>query len=153
MLSGKHIRSRGTVTSTDRRCFERGWPPSSVMNVRRFMLGCLPTAGRPRPVSLPHPSPTCAESTVRSRQINSLAEKLALHFLKEMWSGADLEDWQVWLCNAHALGQDDAEAVEECGLGGVWLGHAAQADLAVRCGRQHDIVRLNASKLVEDGAR
>jgi uncharacterized peroxidase-related enzyme len=29
---------------------------------------------------VPDPSPTCAESTMRFRQINSLAEKLALHF-------------------------------------------------------------------------
>ena len=57
------------------------------------------------------------------------------------------------LSDAHALGQDDAEAVEQRGLGGVGLGDTAQADLAVRCGRQHDIVRLDAGKLFEDRAR
>jgi hypothetical protein len=32
---------------------------------------------------------------------------------------------------AHALGQDDAEAVEKGGLGGIGLGDAAQADIAM----------------------
>ena len=54
---------------------------------------------------------------------------------------------------AHALGQDDAEAVEERGLSGVGLGDAAQADLAVGCCRQDDVVRLNARELFEDRAR
>ena len=54
---------------------------------------------------------------------------------------------------AHALGQDDAEAIEQSGLGGVGLGDAAQADLAVGCGWQDDVVRLNACEFFEDGAR
>jgi hypothetical protein len=54
---------------------------------------------------------------------------------------------------AHALWQDDAEAVEERGLSGIGLGDASQANLAVRCGRQDDVVGLNARKLFEDGAR
>ena len=33
----------------------------------------------------------------------------------------------------HTFGQNDAEAVEECGLGGIGLSDAAQADLAVGC--------------------
>ena len=70
-----------------------------------------------------------------------------------MWSGADLEGRQVWFCNTHALGQNDAEAVEECGLSGVWLGDAPQTDLSVSCGGQDDIVRGNARELFEDGAR
>ena len=54
---------------------------------------------------------------------------------------------------AHALGQHDAEAIEKRGLGGVGLGDATQADLAVCCGRQDDVVGLDAGKLFEDGAR
>ena len=42
---------------------------------------------------------------------------------------------QFQLAQAHAFGQDDAEAVKQRGLGGVWLGDAAQADLAVAGGR------------------
>ena len=54
---------------------------------------------------------------------------------------------------AHALGQDDAEAVEQRYLGSVGLGDAAKADSAkCRC-RQDDIVRLNACELFQDGAR
>ena len=53
----------------------------------------------------------------------------------------------------HALGQDDAEAVKKRGLSGVGLGDAAQADLAARCGRQDDVVGLDARKLFEDCAR
>jgi hypothetical protein len=54
---------------------------------------------------------------------------------------------------AHSLWQDDAEAVEECGLGGIGLGDAAQADLTMGGGWQHDIVRLNSSELFEHSAR
>ena len=53
----------------------------------------------------------------------------------------------------HALGQDEAEAIEERRLGGVGLSDAAQANLAVGCGRQNDIVRLNPCELFEDRAR
>jgi hypothetical protein len=60
-----------------------------------------------------------------------------------------LEGWQVRFCGAHALGQDNAKAVEERGLCGVGLSDAAQADLAMR-GGQDDVVRLNARKLFED---
>jgi len=52
-----------------------------------------------------------------------------------------------------AFGQDDAEAVEESGLGGVGLSNAAQADLAVSGGRQDHVMRLDARKLFEDRAR
>jgi hypothetical protein len=57
------------------------------------------------------------------------------------------------LGEAHAFRQDHAEAVQECGLSGVGLGDATQADLAVCRGRQHDIVRLNARKLFKNRAR
>ena len=50
---------------------------------------------------------------------------------------------------AHALWQDDAEAIEECGLGGIGLGDAAQPDLIVGSCRQHDVVRLNSCELFE----
>jgi hypothetical protein len=63
------------------------------------------------------------------------------------------ESGQVLLGEAHALWQDDAETVEENGLRGVWLGHTAQANLAVRCGRQDDILGLNALEFFQDGAR
>ena len=55
---------------------------------------------------------------------------------------------QLVLGEAHALGQDDTEAVEQSGLGGIWLGHAAQTNLAVRCGRQDDILGLDARQTV-----
>ena len=98
-------------------------------------------------------NPTCAESAVGDRQINALAEKSSLHFCGVPGSGGGSERWRFVFGKAHALGQDNAEAVEEGGLGNVGLRHAAQADLAVCCGRQHDIVRLNASELLENGAR
>ena len=47
----------------------------------------------------------------------------------------------------------DRLADQERGLRGVGLSDTAQADLAVRCGRQHNIVRLNAGKLFEEHAR
>ncbi len=43
--------------------------------------------------------------------------------------------------------------VEERDLGGVGLGDTTQADLAVRGGRQDDVVGLDAGELLEDGAR
>ena len=53
---------------------------------------------------------------------------------------------------AHALGQNEAEAIEERGLGGVGLSDAAQADLTVEGGWQHDVMRLNAREFFEHGA-
>jgi hypothetical protein len=44
---------------------------------------------------------------------------------------------------AHALWQGDAETIEESGLRQVWLGHAAQAHLPMRCGRQNDVLGLS----------
>ena len=66
-------------------------------------------------------------------------------------SGADGESGELAVFAAHALGQDDTEAIEECGLGGVGLGDAAQANLAVGCGRDDDVVGLNAGQLLKDG--
>ena len=68
-------------------------------------------------------------------------------------SGAERKRGLIEFGQAHALGQDDAEAIKERGLGGVGLGDAAQADIAVRLGGQDDVVGLDARELVEDGAR
>src|ERR1700732_1342678 len=68
-------------------------------------------------------------------------------------SGAGCDDLELVFGDAHALGHDDAEAVEECGLVGIGLGDTSQADLAVGGGRQHHVVRLDACKLFEDRAR
>ena len=57
------------------------------------------------------------------------------------------------MVGTHALGQTEAEAIEQRGLSGIGLSDAAQADLAVGCGRQDDVVRLDAGELVEHGAR
>jgi hypothetical protein len=54
---------------------------------------------------------------------------------------------------AHSFRQDDAETVEKCGLSGVGLGHATQADPAMGRGREDDVVLLNARKLFENGTR
>ena len=51
------------------------------------------------------------------------------------------------------LGRTMPRQSSKAGLGGVWLGDAAQADLSVGCGGQDDVVRLNARELFEDGAR
>jgi hypothetical protein len=40
-------------------------------------------------------------------------------------SDADRESGQLWFGEAHTLGQDDAEAIEESGLWGVGLCDAA----------------------------
>ena len=63
------------------------------------------------------------------------------------------ESWQVLLGEAHSLWQDNTETIEESGLRRVWLGHAAQANLAMRCGRQDDVLGLNALELLQDSAR
>jgi hypothetical protein len=62
------------------------------------------------------------------------------------------ESWQVLLGKAHSLWQNDAETAEQSGLCGVWLGHAPQANLAMRCGRQDDVLGLNAFEFLQDGA-
>src|SRR6476660_6151786 len=48
-------------------------------------------------------------------------------------------------CKTHALAERDAEAVEERGLSRIWVGNAAQADVAVGCGGQDNVVRLNGA--------
>src|ERR1700722_11477775 len=68
-------------------------------------------------------------------------------------SGSSGEAWRRVLGDAHALGQDDAEAIKKRGLGVVGVSDTSQTDLAVRCGRQDDVVRLDAGKLFEDRAR
>ena len=81
-------------------------------------------------------SRSCANLGGGSRRINVLAEKSPLHFFaEELGSGAECAGRQLVLGKAHALGQDDSEAIEECGLGCVGLTDASQADLAVRRGR------------------
>ena len=87
-------------------------------------------------------SPTCAESTTRFKQINVLAEKSkksAQHFVEDGGSGGGCGGRQLPFGQSHALGQDDAEAVKQGGLGGVWLGDAAQTNVSVRLGRQHHV--------------
>ncbi len=68
-----------------------------------------------------------------------------------------LESRQILLGEAHSLWQDDAETIEQGGLRRVWLGHAAQANLSVRCGRQDDgqddVLGLNAFEFFQDDAR
>ena len=58
-----------------------------------------------------------------------------------------VESGQLPLGEAHALWQGDAETIEESGLGGVWLGDSTQANLPVLCGRQDDVLGLNAFEL------
>ena len=78
---------------------------------------------------------------MRSRQINDLDEKSSLHFrLRERVQALRARIEGSGFREAHAFGQDDAEAVEEGGLGGVGLGDATQSDLAVRRGRQSCVV-------------
>ena len=54
------------------------------------------------------------------------------------------------LGEAHALGQDDTKPIEKCGLSRVGVSDAAQTNLTVGCGRQHNVVRLNACEFFED---
>jgi len=57
------------------------------------------------------------------------------------------------LSETHALWQGNAETVEENGLCRVWLGHTAQANLAMRRSWQDDVVGLNAFEFFQDDAR
>jgi hypothetical protein len=67
-------------------------------------------------------------------------------------SAAACEEGQFLFRQTHALWQDDAQTIDECGLGGVRLGDAAQVKVAVCCGWQDDVVGPDACKLFEDGA-
>ena len=69
-------------------------------------------------------SPTCAGSGVWRRQIKALDEKSARHHYmscRNWGSGAEGEERRGVFWQAHAFGQDDAEAVDERGLSGVGL--------------------------------
>jgi hypothetical protein len=94
-----------------------------------------------------------SNSVLWRRQINALAEKSAQHLLEWSTSSAVCEAGQFLFQQARALGLDDAEAVEKRGLSGVGLSDATQSDLTMRCGRQADVVGLDAGKLFEDGLR
>jgi hypothetical protein len=75
-------------------------------------------------------------------------EKSPLHF----WF-CGVVSWQLGLGKTHTLWQNDAEAVEQRGLGGIRSGHAAQTDVAVGWGWQHDVLGLNARELFEQDTR
>ena len=81
-----------------------------------------------------------------------LSQKVGTTFSVELLgSGAGGDDRQLVFGDAHALGQDDAEAVEECGLGLVRLGDASQAVLAwVAVGNTTscDWMRASSSRMV-----
>src|SRR6516162_9830343 len=47
----------------------------------------------------------------------------------------------------------DRLGIEKRGLGGIWMSNAAHAYLAVRRGRQDDVVGLDAGELLENGTR
>jgi hypothetical protein len=68
-------------------------------------------------------------------------------------SGADGKGRQRVFGKAHAFWEGNAETVDECGLGGIWLGDTTQPDLTEGGGRQHDVVGLDARELFKDGAR
>src|SRR4029079_8502551 len=68
-------------------------------------------------------------------------------------SGGVRERRQLAFGEPHARGQDDAETVEKGGLSRIGLCDASQTDLPVRGGRQHNVVRLNAGELLQDGPR
>ena len=69
-------------------------------------------------------NPTCAESTPCLNRINRLVKRSVLLFWYSR--SGDKRERQVDVLGAHALGQDDAEAVEQRGLGGVGLCDTAQ---------------------------
>ena len=79
--------------------------------------------------------------------------EVATTLVVKLGSSAARECRQLVFGEAHSFRQDDAETVEKCGLSGIGLGDATQADLAVCRGREHDVVRLNARKLFENGVR
>jgi len=106
---------------------------------------CFPT--RRRSLTL------LAQNREAARTIKALAERSSLRSGSSgRTSGAGGECGQLLFGEAHAFGQDDAETVEQGGLGGVGLGDAAQPDLDVGDGRQHHVVGLDARKLFEHAA-
>src|SRR5436309_15434720 len=94
-----------------------------------------------------------AQSTPCLNGINELAKKAALHFWFCGWGSDGERERQIEIVGPHALGQDDAQPIEQKRLGVVGLSDAAQADLGVCRGGQDDVVRLDASELIEHGAR
>ena len=66
-----------------------------------------------------------------------LLQKSALHFGEEHLCA---EGEAFAFVQPHAFGQADAEAVEQCRLGGIGLGDAAQTDFARYGGWQDDIL-------------
>ena len=63
----------------------------------------------------PSTNPTCAKSTLCLNKINELADKLDYIFGTGRGSGGEC-DRPVDVVCAHALGQNDTEAIEQCSL-------------------------------------
>jgi hypothetical protein len=81
------------------------------------------------------------KATLRLKRSSFATSKVALRLFASAIAAAS--------CGRHALWQNNAEAIEESGLSGIGLGHAAQTDMSVRCSRQHHIVRLDMCQLLE----
>src|ERR1700730_565862 len=119
----------------------QSWPRAPSTNAKRE--GCATKS----------PNLTCAESRPDNRQINALVRKLALHFGAGEDQALCSRAGKYCPARAHLLWQDDSETIEESGLCRVLLGHAAQANLAMHCGRQNDVLGLNAFEFFQDDAR
>src|SRR5712692_4401801 len=91
----------------------------------------------------PPASPTSAVRGGQGHSFRHLGEKSPLHF----GGSGDRRG------HSEALGEFEAEAVEENGLRGVRAHDAAQAELVAVLGRQHDVGALDALELGEDRAR
>src|SRR5712691_6191558 len=88
-------------------------------------------------------SPTSAVRGGQSRSFRHLGKKSPLHF------GGSGDGRR----HAEALGEVEAEPVEQGGLHGVRAHDAAEAKLSTILGGQHDVGALNTAQFVEDRAR
>lgn len=78
--------------------------------------------------------------------------KVGTTFGRAAGSGGERQG-EVGPIETQALGQRHVEALEEHGLQGIGLRHAAQLDLTVRARGQADVVGADALEFLEDGAR
>ena len=105
------------------------------------------------PSSDPGASPAQLAQNRNSDPCESMGWPKSRHYISGSVSSGGQTRRQHEVIRADALGQDDAEASEECRLGVVRLRDATQSDVAHRGCRQNDIVGLDACQFLEDGPR
>jgi hypothetical protein len=88
---------------------------------------------------------------MRAQTNQGLSREIGTTFLLRKESGGQRQP--IDFTGSHAGWRNDAQTIEKDRLSGIGPGDTAQSDLAMSCGWQDDIVRLDTGQFFENGAR